>query len=397
MVVIELDKLLDINTISKRNSFRFKDIKKKLDEYPDEKEIILDCRYMDIEDKFNEDFKEIVLDKRVKIRAYNKELYSAVNTIACFGGYEQDEKVELILIEGKPFEDKVVTESNRMAEKTRNNIKLENGVYRVIVKEVASCIDRLSTLNGLFKAIEDLDKDKEILFDLSDVVVEDEQLKDFSSRIIKYNQSGYKVEAITNDATALREMSALVALGKVGRMKSAQKVKVLNEEFPVNTAGILTTYESKGSNDILGRSGGGKVSTVLPAIYIGNDGNKAKFKVFRLDTFKTAYDYESDNDNEMHPGLRSVIKVLEINELGIGAYCAGHRYHFNLPVQFNEDGFQFTWKESGDSVRRIRVSLPQYMKMVFDEFREDYDYKIMCDCLRMTKDSLKEKGIYFEM
>lgn len=397
-MVISLNKLLNINTIDTSNNYRFKQIKAELDKYPEDEEIILDFKYMEIKDSQNEDFKDIITDKRVKIVIYNdRDLYNTVNFIAIISGNTMPDKVKLVINSIAPDKTKAEKEIDRYTERFRQVSTEEDGTLVIPVKQVVQFIDRDSILVSLISLTDQLkDEYKAFIFDLNGIEMADEQIQVLASHLYVLNLNKRDVNVRIGNSKLRSQINTFIEIGKNGSLNTKQKKDLLDKEFPKFTAGTLTTFVSTGKKDVFGRSGNGEVATNLPAIYLGREGDNAVFKVFKLETFCRAYDYEFNHDNEPHPGLKYEIKKVAINQLGIGAYCIGSRYHFSLPVQFNEDGLQITYRDDGDKVRRITVSLPQHMMMVFDAWKEKYDWNTMVASIKITKDALAKAGIRIE-
>ena len=397
-MVISLNKLLNINTIDMSNNYRFKQIKAELDKYPEDEEIILDFRYMEIKDSQNEDFKDIITDKRVKVIIHNdRDLYNTVNFIAVISGDTTKDKVQLVINSIAPDKTKAEKEIDRYTERFKQVSIVEGKTLVIPVKQVVQFIDRDSILISLINLTDQLkDEYQSFIFDLNGIEMADEQIQVLASHLYMLNMNKRDVNVRLSNSKLRSQINTFIEIGKHGNINTKQKKELLDKEFPKYTAGTLTTFVSTGKKDVFGRSGNGEVATNLPAIYLGREGENAVFKVFRLETFCKSYDYEFNHDNEPHPGLKYEIKKVAISQLGLGAYCIGQRYHFSLPVQFDSEGLQITYRDDGEKVRRITVSLPQHMMMVLDAWGERYDWNTMVASIKITKDALAMAGIRIE-
>lgn len=396
MVTISLNKLLGINTIDVSNNHRFKQIKAELNKYPVDEEIVLDFKYMEIKDNQNSDFSDIITDNRVKIIIYNdRDLYGVVSFITKLAGNNDTNKVTHIINSIAPDKSKTEKEIDRYTEKFKQVVTVEDEKVLVIpVKKVVSFIDRDSIILGILGVIDQFNElYSSFILDLNNIEMADDQIHVLATHLYNLNMNGKDVNIRVNNERLRSQINTFIEIGKNGYLSTGEKIKLLESEFYENTAGTLTTYVSSGKKDVFGRTGNGEVATNLPAIFVGIEGDNAVFKVFKLETFCKQYDYEFNHNNEAHPGLKFEMKKVPISQLGICAYCIGSRYHFSLPVQFGKDGLQTTYKDNGDRVIRIVVSLPQHMMMVFNEFGEKYHWHTLAACIKITKDNLKRAGI----
>lgn len=398
MVEINLHKLLGISSIEVANNQRFKQIKEKLSEYPADEDITLDFRHFYIKDTKNPDFYDIVTDKRVKLVLYDREQYNLIRFICMMAGMDASTKLTLNIITMPGEESKEVKETRRYKERLRENtVKSEDrSTATIYVKNAFGYIDRAQTLNALFDLIDDLYNEgcSKVVANLEDVqIYGDTKKKEVASKIKDILKSGKDFEIKINDDELSKVITGLIELYKSGRMNNKQKYELLIKEFPVKTAGLLVTYKSSAGKDIFGRTGHGEIATNLPAIIEEIHESEVIFRTFRVNTFETKLDYMVNHDNEEHPGLMSDIKIVPIDELGIGAYCVGSRYHFNLPVQFDKRGYHQVCKHNGYRIDRHTVSLPQHMSMVFNDFDVEYNDDNMSASKRITKEILKKKGL----
>ena len=60
-----------------------------------------------------------------------------------------------------------------------------------------------------------------------------------------------------------------------------------------------------------------------------------------------------------------------------------------MPIQFDENDSLTTYKEGVLNVQTIKVTLPEYIKMVLDDNRVRYDTELLLKCIGKTNKYLK--------
>lgn len=170
--------------------------------------------------------------------------------------------------------------------------------------------------------------------------------------------------------------------------------------------GLLMKYKDSKAKDVYGRHGSGQCEWCRIAIFqkvvSGNKDPKTgevrnvvlRFKTFFESNFYTNIHWSSQHDGEQHPGLKTEIVDVRLSDIGFTNVFMGSRYHFNLPTQ--RDRSECIKMITGLTERGTTVStectIPERMKIVFDDFGIKYNEEAMNKSIENTK-SIKEKVI----
>lgn len=393
MAVFNLNKILGINIINSSNSEkRFTDIKNLINS-TDDKEIVLDLDSFDIQDRSNQDFMDIISDPRVSFNVYeNKDLADYINLYSMLSTGRQTAKSYVTPIKPKEYVDE---ELERFKETFKNVMKVNGNEGYIRITDAFGFINRDNIINAIFYNVNEFlskNKQNKFIIDFTDCETGDSQVDILAIDILKIkNKYPNRLNVVIPDARLKNTLSLAMNMREIKNFSAKDKLKILDEHFVLYTAGILTSYVTRGKKDMYGRSGNGKVATNLPAIYLGRKGDVLAFRVFRAENFETRDEYMFEHDYEEHPGLKSEIRKCNINDIGLAGYWMGSEFQFNLPIQYKPDQLYNYYKQFGDSTRLIKVSLPQHMKMVFDDFGIKYDDISLRDSIVYTKSILREK------
>lgn len=395
---IKICDLLDgITTINSANEYRYKEIKEALDKAGDRK-IILDFHYIELaKPENNQDFLDIITDSRIFIRLYNNnELYKTIKFILLLSNIDSDSKVENIIKNVAPPPTRWDKEKERIFNFINGTYILEDGIGKIKLCDEISVINRNPYIQGISDVIH-AHKDETNTFELYMYGMEivKTQLETLASLIVELTNINIELRVLTNDDEVDKIVKTYLNLGKNKNLSVRERIKLLEEMIPIKTAGMLTTYKKGGKRDIFGRYGNAEPVKTLPAIYKGHDDEYAHFTVYRQSAFSRRLEYELRNDGETHPGLSSYDYKVKIKELGICAGCIGSRYHFNMPIQFDKEGMQSIYRDTPDGdFEVIQVSIPQFLKMVFDDWDIDYNSTELSAAIKVTKDRLRKIGVY---
>lgn len=401
MTIIKVSDVIgDITTISHMNSYRYKDIKAEMAKVGDT-DILLDFYYVElVKPETDPDFIDIINDKRVHVRLYNnEELYKTIKFMLLLSNAEcnYDDKVENIVrcIEAPPgVREK---EQRRIFKIVDDTYELCDGIGRINLCSAISVINRNTYVDGIREVIiahSGETKTFELLLHKMEIVKS--QFEALSVLIVTMADLGIKLQVLTSDEEVDKIVTTYLNLGMNKNLTIEERLALLTEMVEPKTVGMLTTYVKGGKKDIFGRSGNAVPATTLPAIYLRHDREFAYFKVFREKTFSRRLEYSFRHDSEEHPGLNSVERKIRLAELGICASCVGSRYHFNMPLQYDNNGMHKVYVDDigEDDFKIVNVSLPQYIKMVLDDWDEDYNVSELFKAIKVTKDRLRQNGIY---
>ena len=81
-----------------------------------------------------------------------------------------------------------------------------------------------------------------------------------------------------------------------------------------------------------------------------------------------------DRDGESHPGLRVDKWRICVVKTGVYDHFLGSRHHISAPVKLADDSdLKVINKVVGDSITSYEVTLPEFIKIVLDDFGVDYN------------------------
>lgn len=393
------------------------------------KEILLDFTGVSFGDITTDDeFKRLLIDskfKHVKLQFYNQE--NIVNICKLF----------LHLAGGS--EDKVV-----------NVVPKLNVTYQT-AEEVYQTNKKSKRLTNLFltKAFEvDDEKQKVILYYhqtksgehvLNDVNTKDAVIAIKDALLAKLKETGY-IKAIVDfgNMTVFTNRSDVIASAFCNLFTSMYnkgyeiELKLSNEEdrrllemmyeipnmstdtneildkidvyLHIGTIGLLSEYvQSETKVDKFGHYGKGQVATRQPAMYLGRNGSRLKFRVYDAHTFMRRIDWIAKQQEESeeisslsNKGFEFKFKELdiELSTIGLCKFCNGSRYYFSLAIQTKEEEFLEThYKCSDGAYGKVKVMLPQYIEMVLKEQNHEYDFDNMLLCMSETRKNLESQNI----
>jgi hypothetical protein len=95
-------------------------------------------------------------------------------------------------------------------------------------------------------------------------------------------------------------------------------------------------------------------------------------EIFDAETFETKADREARGEHALTE-LPKIVEKIPLSEIGFDDYFMGSLYHFNTPIHDKDDKLYTTYKFNGETYNKIEVTLPKLMKIVFDEYKIDYN------------------------
>ena len=119
---------------------------------------------------------------------------------------------------------------------------------------------------------------------------------------------------------------------------------------------------------------------------LSKDKQFAEFLTFPKDSFYTKNDYALEHGGDTMSGLNAEIKHVPVATLGVCNFSIGKEWHFNRPVQTADTDMFRTWRwdDSGKMTRHL-VTLPEYMKLVFEDHGIKYDFRTMINSIKEAK------------
>lgn len=181
----------------------------------------------------------------------------------------------------------------------------------------------------------------------------------------------------------------------------------IDSNLEVGSIGLLSEYVQKDSKtDKFGHYGNGKVATRQPAIYLGRDGAKLKFRVYDAHTFLRRIDVIVKQKEQAEQGIVTLSQndkfkykdvEIELSTIGICKFCNGNRYYFSLAIQTKDNEFIGThYKKDDGTFGVVNMTLPVYIESVLTEQNQQYNAEMMMLCIEETKRRLECNDVEIE-
>lgn len=235
--------------------------------------------------------------------------------------------------------------------------------------------------------------------------------------IVSMENSGYPVTVESDNSEVINDISVSISQSRNGKMSISQRYNTMKNKLKPGYAGILHTYYTNTvKKDEYGRNGEGKILRSIPAIFrkfvkfkdtSGNMRVGAIFDTFPLyklvnysfgkqncECFVTQVHWAGEHDGDLTDFESLPMKTVRIDLglLGFWSEFIGSTYHFGEPVQEDvgaEGGDKWmAMVTEGGKVKSNLLSIPERMKVVFDDFGIDYDKEYMESCINRTMENL---------
>lgn len=355
--------------IGKGSNGFWKDINQRLNVISDNDILLLDFEDMILEQPWeNKYFQYVFKDKRLYFRVYNNEEFKQTVELLCKMGGLKTGRVENIEVEQEKEEEKVIINAGIQIVKDKlevlDNVP-DNKSYTINVYKAVSSINYDTTFYAI-KAIMEERPNKKAVINLGNISVPSESVVKLFIRL-------QNCTIISTNPKTKEKFRLYKSLKKI---RVQEKVRILKEECEIGTAGVLYRYKETRKLDEFGRSGDGEPISSRPAI-LRHIFSKVKeiyceFEIFDANNFETTADREARGEEPL--GKLPVVKeIIPLNELGYEDSFMGTLYHFNMPIHDKNVELYKTYKFNGIEHKEIQVTLPKLMKIVFDEYKIEYN------------------------
>lgn len=286
----------------------------------------------------------------------------------------------------------------------------DQGVYRIKVSELYAQLHNSSTITYICKAIEMLNQEKEItqfIIDIGDMSVQLNVLKHLAEKVIDYTYKGISIAIDTSDEETAKNIRLF--LHQCRNDAYNDKVKRYDKiisSIKKDTPGLFLRYKSSKALDDFGRHGSGQVVSSRIAIFreirfiaptritTKDDLRDAKIMcvidTYNSDYFYTKLHWSMEHDNETLKRIPMDTYKVDIEELGFCDDFLGSKYHFMLPIQQSENentSMIVGLNNEGKNIRKV-CTIPERMKLVFDDWGIDYDKVSLNQSIKLTEQAL---------
>lgn len=396
MEIIKVNEFLNgQTTISKTNNKVWEKFMKVMEEKGKEEKVLFDFRGMELYDPWaNVAFQTFMKDERVHIKLYSSSKEAAtINQSCLIAGVSSDRCTnEDIKIEKRPS-----------SEEKKLKRYIDRFAYCVTKKDETLVFDyEYSTItervvfDALNVVLENNKKDlKKIVLNFNNCIIQDSMFQYLADMYTELSKE-YEVELILLDKEMRSYADAFISTNSSVGMSELDKLKLFESCIKPNSAGVLTVYQKSKKKDALGRNGEGEVLFTRPSIYKGiskgADGTiYLSFESFKGNKFYRKLDYALDNGDTELSGLDSELNVFSIDEIGVCDKMKGTKAHFNNPISFDESDMHTVYVRSESGYSTVKKTLPEYMKIVFDDHEIDYDKERLDKCIEVNRIYLEKK------
>lgn len=350
------------------------------------------------------DFVSLMQDKRIHMVFRNKkDLVNRIKMMCVINGAYPDHVVNIEVEKPKEKsaeEKKIENIGSEIATKFKPSEE-DEGTYIFDVKTKYTQMHSTNTLNYIQFAMDKLNREngtEHFIVKLGSVSVLDNVLEVFADMIMKYKAKGIRLEVDVDNEEVQKKMGLYLHKSTAKAYSIEERIDCIQKAIEPGTPGILIKYKKSRTLDDFGRYGKGEVISSRIAIYRGIKGKQSKtsepvvmIESYNNDYFFTRQHWMVEHDNEQLQGLHMDRLEIGLEELGFGDDFLGNSYHFLEPVpEDNQDStFVITDIDSGGKNVIRKCTLPERMKLVFDDWGIEYDQDAMEMYIEDTRDILR--------
>lgn len=386
-LVINVNEDFNIHNISSKDTEIWQKICDKLDTLGTSKRIILDFKGILLTDAWkNTYFTNVLKMPNVILKLYHSsEMAADVNQICQLCGFGDDRVINIgtvTQVDSKPKE----TVKRRIVDKIKAK-SLVTGTDLVI--QYAQALHSLEKTEVIYAIQVALDETlaqnpgvKSITIDFEDAVITT-SVMDCLVETFKDYYSKYVFEF----KTTVYQKDLKMHMLKYKGLNAELKEQVLLKELPANAAVLLVKYITSKNKNNLGCVGDGKVDWCHVAIFKGIQDKKVLFDHYNVKDFHTKEHKRIAQVTVEPPETKRI--AIPIEELGFWEEFLGVTYHCNHLVQFSMDESCMEWvTEDGENVQKV-YTIPEFVKIVCDEYGIEYDAALLDDAIESTRQVLE--------
>lgn len=199
-----------------------------------------------------------------------------------------------------------------------------------------------------------------------------------ASMVEALKKDGIEIAIVSDDKDIQNKISMSIDLGKRA-YDSQERYDIIKSRLVKNRVGILIKYKEGKARDEFGREGRGEKQSVRIAQFKGICRNRddelcAKFRTYNTHYFYTRTHWYLEHDGDQLRDLQYDDILIKMDDLGIYNDFLGSKYHFSSAVQYEPGGevIMYGINDAG-SVIDEKLTIPERIKVVFDDFGVEYD------------------------
>ena len=404
MVELNVYNVLGLTSISSNNYTAFNTLSDKAKEYNED--VVFDFYGIALKmPERNEGFKRFMSNPNVHIKLYNdEEKKKIIDTFLIISGIDPKDKV---INEIKISED-ITSKSDLAINRLANNIasklfisKNEAGEYELRFRVIDSFtqLGEVDTVRALGKSLQSFidlygEKLNHIILDVTDVYIKNNVFIKLASfeREYQLREKGIKYEVVdSKDEEKIKNISRFAIIEKNKSYTPSSKAKLFLSEVPKGSVVMIHRFKETKRVNEFGQRGDGEYFESRAAIFLGLYKNgsevKLRFKSFGVNTFYTDTQYFIENEVELDK-LSSRIDSYSIDDIGYSDCFTGLKCHIHLPFVFDTKDMRDGYFIDGNRGAYKKCILPEYIKLVLDNWNEDYNKECLDKCINISLNKL---------
>lgn len=391
----------NVTQISKGNNVPWEKLSKIAEE--EEGDILFDFDGIELEEPWsNLTFKKLMKNEKVHMKVYSSEkLKDTINLMCLMANYKPNRVINEDIMVPTPVsaQDKRIM---ALAERFKNEINISQGTGVINVCNVVDQLGSTTTVDALEMALLDFAKTsgvKSFEVDTESIFIQINIIERLAALIGTMMDKGIELKILSDDDDTAGCIQTYQCVAGTSKLTAQERVKLFRDNIEPNTVGMLSRFKETKGKDAFGRCGNGVPIVCRPAIFRGIEKKEGKyylkFTEFNGNYFFTKLHYKLENDMEEHPGLVKVEVSIPIFDVGLCNLFVGSMYHFNMPVQYSDKDYIYSYSECGSDVVELKRTIPEHIKSVLDDFGIKYNEMPLIhaigETLRLLQKS-KEQG-----
>jgi hypothetical protein len=228
---------------------------------------------------------------------------------------------------------------------------------------------------------------------IGDLSTSDAVLAAVAKLIYEYDKEDIAINVDINSQDRIKVLKLYLFKLNNKPISTAEKLNIAKELVHNGTPGLLQRYKKSKALDDFGRQGNGEVLSCRISVCRGfNDlTSEIIFDTYDDNEFLTSIHWSDLNDNEVASDIQPERVTIPIDEIGICDKFLGSRYHFMYPIQRNKDeNVKVRYIDNDDSVKVTDATIPERMKIVFDDRGIKYDSEQLDEFITKVKEIVEK-------
>lgn len=397
MEVILVRDIYTVDTISKGNARAWNKLMEYMDGQAPDADILFDFKGIEVVQPWStNEFKKFMQDSRVHIKLWGAEqTVNSINIMCSLNGIKGERAInEAVIAEKVPTkEEKQIA---NMAVQLQDYFNAENPDY--VEFQIHRRFDQIGvpiTVQyieaAIYKYLENHDC-KKIKINFKRMVIQVAVVEHVANLVNKFGD--VEIEVYSEDEETAKKLEMYRSLAGNKSVPGQEKMKIIKARLYPGKVGMLIKYKDSKAVDEFGRKGKGKPVSCRVSIFKGMKKNKDGFIVlcfttYSVSTFFTKIHWALEHDNEILDALDTKEEEVMLDEFGMYNDFLGSKYHWITPVQVRPDDTCIMFDIEDGKVVYLRMTIPERIKAVFDDYEVEYDKEGLEKYIEETKKRLE--------